>query len=132
MRQALSAAGISPDEVDYINPHATSTPVGDVMETEAIKQVFGDSAYRIPISATKSMVGHMLGAAGAVEAVVCVLSIRENQIHGTMNYETPDPECDLDYVPNEPRRLPVRVALSNSFGFGGQNACIVLGEFNGD
>jgi 3-oxoacyl-[acyl-carrier-protein] synthase II len=132
MRQALSSAGISPEEVDYINPHATSTPVGDAMETEAIKLVFGDRAYKIPISATKSMVGHMLGAAGALEAIVCVLSIRENQIHGTMNYENPDPECDLDYVPNKPRQLPVRVALSNSFGFGGQNACIVLGEFNSD
>lgn len=132
MKQAISAAGISPEMVDYINPHATSTPVGDAMETEAIKLVFGDSAYKIPISATKSMVGHMLGAAGAFEALVCVLSIRENQIHGTMNYETPDPKCDLDYVPNQPRRLPVKVALSNSFGFGGQNACIVLGEYDGN
>jgi 3-oxoacyl-[acyl-carrier-protein] synthase II len=100
------------------------------METNAIKLVFGELAYQTPISATKSMVGHMLGAAGSFEAVVCVLSIRDGWIHPTINYETKDPECDLDYVPNKARQVPVQVALSNSFGFGGQNATIVIAGYN--
>jgi 3-oxoacyl-[acyl-carrier-protein] synthase II len=130
MNRAIASAGINLEAVDYINPHATSTIVGDVIETEAIKMVFGERAYNIPISATKSMVGHMLGAAGAYEAVVCVLSIRNGKIHPTINYETPDPECDLDYVPNQAHQVPVQIALSNSFGFGGQNASIVLAQYH--
>jgi len=128
MRRAISSAGLTPEDIDYINPHATSTPLGDAIETQAIKLAFGDRAYQIPISATKSMTGHMFGAAGAFEAVVCALSIRDGWIHPTINYETPDPECDLDYVPNRARQIPVKTALSNSFGFGGQNAAIVLGQ----
>jgi 3-oxoacyl-(acyl-carrier-protein) synthase len=129
MKSAIDAAGISLDEIDYINPHATSTPVGDLMETQAIKIVFGERAYQVPISGTKSMTGHMLGASGSMEAIVCVLTIRDGWIHPTVNYETPDPECDLDYVPNQARQTPVRVALSNSFGFGGQNAAMVFAEY---
>ncbi len=129
MSRALESARITPEEVDYVNPHATSTVVGDVMETQAIKLALGEHAHRVPISATKSMTGHMLGAAGAFEAAVCILSMRDGWIHPTINYETPDPECDLDYVPNEARQLDVKVALSNSFGFGGQNASIVLGKW---
>ena len=128
MKSALQSAGITPENVDYINPHATSTIVGDAVETQSIKMVFGEYAYQIPISATKSMTGHMLGAAGSIEAVICSLSIRDGWVHPTINYETPDPECDLDYVPNQARKIPVQVALSNSFGFGGQNAAIVLGR----
>jgi 3-oxoacyl-[acyl-carrier-protein] synthase II len=128
MKSALKSAGITPENVDYINPHATSTPVGDAVETQSIKMVFGEYAYQIPISATKSMTGHMLGAAGSIEAIICSLSIRDGWVHPTINYETPDPECDLDYVPNQARKIPVQVALSNSFGFGGQNAAIVLGR----
>ncbi len=128
MRRAIAAAGLLPEDIDYINPHATSTPLGDAIETRAIKLAFGERAYQIPISATKSMTGHMIGAAGAFEAIVCALSIRDGWIHPTINYETPDPECDLDYTPNQARQIPVKVALSNSFGFGGQNASIILGQ----
>jgi 3-oxoacyl-[acyl-carrier-protein] synthase II len=130
MRQAITSAGISPEDIDYINAHATSTPIGDTMETKAIKMVFNEYAYQIPVNSTKSMTGHMLGAAGAFEAIACVLSIQEGWVHPTINYETPDPECDLDYVPNQARRMPIKVALSNSFGFGGQNASIVISKFN--
>jgi 3-oxoacyl-[acyl-carrier-protein] synthase II len=115
--------------VDYVNPHATSTVVGDVVENDAIKSALGEHAYRVPISATKSMTGHLLGAAGSLEAVVCVLSIRDGMLHPTINFETPDPKCDLDYVPNKARKADVNVVLSNSFGFGGQNASIVFGKF---
>jgi 3-oxoacyl-[acyl-carrier-protein] synthase II len=128
MRRAIASAGLSPEDIDYINAHATSTPLGDIIETQAIKVAFGDRAYLVPINATKSMTGHMLGAAGAFEAAVCALSIRDGWIHPTINYETRDPECDLDYVPNHARQVPVKAALSNSFGFGGQNASIVLGQ----
>jgi 3-oxoacyl-[acyl-carrier-protein] synthase II len=131
MRQALATAGIAPTEVDYVNPHATSTVVGDVVESKSIKLTLGEHAHRIPISATKSMTGHMIGAAGAFEAMACVLSIRNGWVHPTINLERPDPECDLDYVPNEARQVQVNVALSNSFGFGGQNASIVLGRWDG-
>lgn len=130
MRRALADAGIEADRVDYINAHGTSTPVGDIAETKAIKVVFGEGAYDIPVSSTKSMIGHMMGAAGAVEAVACILTIRDGVIHPTINYETPDPECDLDYVPNVARKADVKVVLSNSFGLGGQNACLVLGQVN--
>ena len=131
VRRALASAGVGIEEVDYINAHATSTPLGDVAETRTIKKVFGKRAYDIPISATKSMIGHMLGATGAVEAIACIMSIQEGIIHPTINYDTPDPECDLDYVPNEARHVKVDVAVSNSFGLGGQNAVLVLGRHNG-
>ncbi|MEK7848738.1 MAG: beta-ketoacyl-ACP synthase II [Chloroflexota bacterium] len=129
MALALQDAGISPDEVDYINAHGTSTRLNDHLETVAIKQVFGEHSRKLAISSNKSMLGHLWGASGAVEAVFTVLSIKEGIIPPTINYETPDPDCDLDYVPNEARRATVRVALSNSFGFGGTNGTLVFREF---
>lgn len=129
MERALKKAGIAPKEVDYVNAHGTSTPLNDKSETEAIKKVFGEQAYNIPISASKSMTGHLLGAAGSVEAIVCVLTIRDQMIHPTINYEYPDPECDLDYVPNVARKAEVTIALSNAFGFGGHNACVLIKAF---
>jgi 3-oxoacyl-[acyl-carrier-protein] synthase II len=126
MRWALRDSDIAPEEVDYINAHGTSTPANDAVETLAIKTLFGEAARRIPVSSTKSMIGHAMGASGAIEAVVCALTITHGVIHPTINYEVPDPQCDLDYVPNVARRFRVRVALSNSFGLGGQNACLVL------
>lgn len=126
MRWALADSGIEPEDVDYINAHGTSTPLNDVTETKAVKMVFGESAYDIPISSTKSMTGHAMGATGALETVACTLAIVNNVIPPTINYTTPDPECDLNYVPNEAIQKEVNVALSNSFGLGGQNACIVL------
>jgi len=126
MKEALLDADLDPTEVDYINAHGTSTDYNDKFETLAIKSVFGDYAYKVAISSTKSMTGHLLGAAGGVEAIACVLAIREGIIPPTINYETPDPDCDLDYVPNEARKANVRVALSNSLGFGGHNATIIL------
>jgi 3-oxoacyl-(acyl-carrier-protein) synthase len=131
MRWALEDAGLAASDVDYINAHGTSTPINDAVETKAIKDVFGQRAYQIPISSTKSMIGHAMGGAGAIEAAVCVRTIEEGTIHPTINLETPDPECDLDYVPGEARRADVRITLSNSFGLGGQNACLVLGRFEG-
>jgi beta-ketoacyl-acyl-carrier-protein synthase II len=128
---ALQDAGVQPQEVDYINAHGTSTPLNDAVETMAIKNVFGDDAYNIPVSSTKSMIGHSMGAAGAMEAIACALTIRHDLIHPTINYETPDPECDLNYVPNEALARKVVVALSNSFGLGGQNACLVLKKYDG-
>ncbi len=129
MRWALDNAGISIDEIDYINAHGTSTPKNDQVETLAIKSVFGETAYNIPISSTKSMIGHAMGGAGGVEAVACIQTIQHNEIHPTINHEFPDPECDLDYVPNVSRKKQVDTTLSNSFGFGGQNACLVLRRF---
>lgn len=131
MSVALQQAGVAPDAVDYINAHGTSTALNDAGETNAIKHVFGDHARRVPISSTKSMMGHLLGAAGAAEAVVCLKVLNEGIIPPTINYETPDPVCDLDYVPNVPRRADVRVAMSNSFGFGGHNSVLVFGWMNG-
>ena len=131
MRLALEDAGIGIHDVDYINAHGTSTPLNDSVETSAIKHLFGEQAYKIPVSSTKSMIGHSLGAAGALEAVPCIKSIIDGIIHPTINYEYPDPECDLDYVPNEARRKEVNVVLSNAFGFGGQNACIVYKKYDG-
>lgn len=131
MRSALQDAGVAPNEIDYINAHGPGTQVGDRVETKAIKTVFGEYAYRVPVSSTKSMVGHALGGGGAIEAVACVKTITDGVIHPTINYEVPDPDCDLDYVPNQARRSDVRVTLSNSFGLGGQNACLVLGRFEG-
>lgn len=129
MESALKDARISKDEVDYINAHGTSTLLNDLTETIAIKKVFGERAYKIPISSTKSMIGHLLGAAGAVEFIVSLLSIRDNIIHPTINYEYPDPNCDLDYVPNKARETKVNVILSNSFGFGGHNATLIARRF---
>jgi 3-oxoacyl-[acyl-carrier-protein] synthase II len=129
MRMALKDAGISPDEVDYVNAHGTSTKLNDYSETLAIKDVFGDRAKKIPVSSIKSMIGHLLGAAGAVEAVVSILSLRDQICPPTINYEEPDPECDLDYVPNVARKQAMNVALSNSFGFGGTNATLVFRRF---
>ncbi len=126
IRGALADAGVRPEDVDYINAHAASTPLGDRAETIAIKTVFGEHAYRIPISSTKSMIGHLMGAAGAVESIVTILSIRDGVIHPTRNYTTQDPECDLDYVPEGARHQRVRIALKNSFGLGGQNCCLVF------
>ncbi|MGH2585636.1 MAG: beta-ketoacyl-ACP synthase II [Dehalococcoidia bacterium] len=126
IRTALAQAGLPAEAVDYINAHGTSTPMNDTSETAAIKAALGEHAYQTPISSTKSMIGHALGASGAPELVATVKAIETGIIHPTINYETPDPECDLDYVPNVARRADVRVALKNSFGFGGQNACLVL------
>jgi 3-oxoacyl-[acyl-carrier-protein] synthase II len=130
MRLALVDAEVSLDEVGYINAHGTSTPLNDALETVAIKRLFGDRAYRVPISSTKSMVGHSLGASGALEAAACVKTITEGKIHPTINYQVPDPSCDLDYVPNQARTSDVDVVLSNAFGFGGQNACLVFRKFD--
>jgi 3-oxoacyl-[acyl-carrier-protein] synthase II len=126
MEIALADAHVKPEEVDYINAHGTSTKLNDAAETLAIKRVFGEDGYRVPISSTKSMVGHSFGAAGAIECVAAVQSIATGMLHPTINYEFPDPECDLDYVPNQARRLDVDVVLKNSFGFGGHNACLVF------
>ena len=131
MQMALNDAGVLLEQVDYINAHGTSTPLNDTLETVAIKRLFGDSAYNIPVSSTKSMIGHSLGAAGSLDAAACVKTITEGMIHPTVNYENPDPTCDLDYVPNQPRAKDVRVALSNAFGFGGQNACLVFRKYVG-
>ncbi len=129
MKMALRDAGMNPEDVDYINAHGTSTDLNDASETIAIKKVFGEKAYKIPVSSTKSMIGHLLGAAGAVEAIFAALAIRDGVCPPTINYEFPDPECDLDYVPNTSRERPVKVAMSNSFGFGGTNAVLVLKRF---
>jgi 3-oxoacyl-[acyl-carrier-protein] synthase II len=131
MRLALADAGEPLDGVDYINAHGTSTPLNDAVETAAIKRLFGPRAYQVPISSTKSMIGHALGASGALEAVACVKAIIDGKIHPTINYEVADPACDLDYVPNKARKRDVRVALSNAFGFGGQNACLVFRRLEG-
>ncbi len=126
MKMALNDAGIKPEDVDYINAHGTSTKLNDMSETKAIKAVFKDYAYNIPISSTKSMTGHLLGGAGAVEAIFTILTIRHEIIPPTINYNTPDPECDLDYVPNKARKAQIKIAISNSFGFGGTNATLVF------
>ena len=129
MQNALDDANIKPEEVDYINAHGTSTPMNDKLETMAIKRVFGENAYNIPISSTKSMTGHLLGAAGAVEAMVMVKTINEGFIHPTINLENPDPDCDLNYVPHVGIKKEVKYAISNSFGFGGHNATLVFGKY---
>ncbi len=126
MSFALSDAGVAIEQVDYINAHGTSTPLNDTLETVAIKRLFGERAYQIPVSSTKSMIGHSLGAAGALEAAACIKTIAEATVHPTINYASPDPSCDLDYVPNVARHLDAVVVLSNAFGFGGQNACLVF------
>jgi 3-oxoacyl-[acyl-carrier-protein] synthase II len=130
MRMAFDDAGISPDEIDYVNAHGTSTPLGDASETRVLKVALGDDlARRTPVSSTKGATGHCLGASGAVEAIFCTLAIDRNMLPPTINYETSDPDCDLDYIPNHARETNVRIAVSNSFGFGGHNACLVLGRF---
>jgi beta-ketoacyl-acyl-carrier-protein synthase II len=131
MRSALDRAGVAPERVGYVNAHGTSTPLGDAAETRAIKEVFGDHAYRLAVSSTKSVTGHCFGAAGAVEAMMCVLAVKHGILPPTMNYEQPDPECDLDYVPNEARRAEVDVALSNAMGLGGHNGCVLIGRVDG-
>jgi 3-oxoacyl-[acyl-carrier-protein] synthase II len=129
MRAALHHAGLSPDDIDYINAHGTSTPAGDIAETEAIKRLLGERAYRVPVSSSKSQFGHLLGAAGAIEAIVSILAIQEGLLPPTINYTTPDPQCDLDYVPNTPRTARVDVVLSNSFGFGGHNVSLIFRRY---
>jgi 3-oxoacyl-[acyl-carrier-protein] synthase II len=131
MRRALKKASLQPSDVDYINAHGTSTPLNDKTETLAIKTLFGEHAYGLPISSTKSMTGHLIGAAGAVEAIACIQTLLTGWIHPTINYEEPDPDCDLDYVPNRPRQADVRIALSNSFGFGGHNATLIFKKYEG-
>src|SRR5262245_21488945 len=126
MRNALEDAGLNPGQIDYINAHGTSTPAGDKAETVAIKLVFGDHAKKLAVSSTKSMTGHLLGAAGGLETAICALAVRDQVMPPTINYDEPDPECDLDYVPNEARRAPIQYALSNSFGFGGTNGCLIV------
>jgi 3-oxoacyl-[acyl-carrier-protein] synthase II len=128
MRAALRRAGVEPERVGYVNAHGTSTPLGDAAETKAIKDVFGDHAYELAVSSTKSMMGHTFGAAGAIEAMMCVLALHESVLPPTINYEHPDPACDLDYVPNESRSAEVEVALSNAMGLGGHNGCVLLGR----
>ena len=131
LKMAIADAAINLDQIDYINAHGTSTSVNDRVETLAIKQVFGNQAYKIPVSSTKSMIGHLIAAAGASELIYSLLAIRDNVVPPTINYETPDPECDLDYVPNEAREVPCSTIISNSFGFGGQNISLIAQEFTG-
>ncbi len=131
MRMAIKDAGLRPEDIEYINAHGTSTPLNDLTETRAIRTVFGEHAKKLPISATKSMTGHLLGAAGSTEAILTLLAIRDSILPPTINYEVPDPECDLDYVPNVARRQPVTVAMSNAFGFGGTNATLIFRKFSG-
>jgi 3-oxoacyl-(acyl-carrier-protein) synthase len=128
---AIKDAGLRPEDIEYINAHGTSTPLNDLTETRAIKTVFGEHAKKLAISATKSMTGHLLGAAGSTEAIFTLLAIRDSILPPTINYEVPDPECDLDYVPNVARRQPLTVAMSNAFGFGGTNATLIFRKFSG-
>ena len=130
MKLAVENANLSPSDIEYINAHGTSTPLNDKSETAAIKTVFGEQAYNIPVSSTKSMTGHLLGASGAIEAVFCLLAMREEILPPTINYRTPDPECDLDYVPNQPRKASPKHVMSNSFGFGGHNATLIFSRFD--
>ncbi|MCA9872646.1 MAG: beta-ketoacyl-[acyl-carrier-protein] synthase family protein, partial [Anaerolineales bacterium] len=129
MRWAIEDGGLQPEDIGYINAHGTGTPMNDLTETLAIKRLFGEQAYEVPVSSNKSVMGHAMGGTGAIEAIFSIYTITQNLIPPTWNYETPDPECDLDYVPNAPRATAVRHVLSNSFGLGGQNACLVLGKY---
>ena len=129
MQRALDDAGLKAADIDYINAHGTSTQLNDKSETAAIKTVFGEQAYKVPVSSTKSMTGHLMGASGSLEAVFCTKILNEHILPATINYETPDPECDLDYVPNQPRKAAPKHIMSNSFGFGGHNAVLILSRF---
>jgi 3-oxoacyl-(acyl-carrier-protein) synthase len=131
MTLAMEDAGIAPSDVAYINAHGTSTPLNERLETQAVKRAFGDLAYRIPMSSTKSMTGHLLGAAGSLEAVTTVMAMRDGLLPPTINQETPDPDCDLDYVPNTARVHDIPIAMSNSMGFGGHNVSLILKRWNG-
>jgi 3-oxoacyl-[acyl-carrier-protein] synthase II len=131
IRDALAMAGMNAEDVDYVNAHGTGTPLNDLSETRAIKAALGDHAYKVPISSTKSMTGHMMGATGALEAIFCLMAIRDGVVPPTIHYQEPDPECDLDYIPNTARNVPVEVAISNAFGFGGHNAVLVFKAFSG-
>jgi len=131
MQKALNDAGLTGIDIGYINAHGTSTPLNDKSESAAIKTVFGEQAYRIPVSSTKSMTGHLLGAAGALEALICVKVLKDSILPPTINYETPDPDCDLDYIPNHARKVKVQHIMSNSFGFGGHNASIIISRYDG-
>ena len=128
MQMALDDAGVMPEQVDYVNAHGTSTTVNDKVESKACREVFGEHAGKTPISSTKSMMGHLIAAAGATELIVCMMAIRDNVLPPTINYENPDPLCDLDYIPNEAREADCKIALTNSFGFGGQNISVVVSE----
>ena len=131
MQVALRSAGLNPEDVSYINAHGTSTPLGDIAETKAVKTVFGEHARKVVISSTKGATGHMLGAAGAVEMTACILAMKHDLVPPTINYEVPDPECDLDYVPNKAREMKVNAIINNSFGFGGHNSSIAAKKFAG-
>jgi len=130
MDMAINKANITREKVGYINAHGTSTPLNDKFETQAIKKVFGDHAYNLAVSSTKSMTGHLLGAAGGIETIISALALNENILPPTINYENPDPECDLDYIPNEARKKEIEAVLNNSFGFGGQNACLLISRLD--
>ncbi|MFQ5422112.1 MAG: beta-ketoacyl-[acyl-carrier-protein] synthase family protein, partial [Anaerolineae bacterium] len=132
MRKALANANLQPEDIDYISAHGTSTPLNDASETAAIKRAFGDHAYKVAISSTKSMTGHIMGATGAIETVFCAMAIQDQILPPTINYETPDPECDLDYIPNQARKTRVRACMNNAFGFGGHNAVLIIKEFTND
>jgi 3-oxoacyl-[acyl-carrier-protein] synthase II len=129
MLLALKDAGLTPQDIGYINAHGTSTPLNEKYETMAMKRAFGDYAYNVPISSTKSMTGHMLGAAGSMEAIFCIQAMNTGMLPPTINYEVPDPDCDLDYIPNEPRKADVQYSMSNSMGFGGHNASLILARY---
>jgi 3-oxoacyl-[acyl-carrier-protein] synthase II len=131
MQRALADGGLVPEDIDYICAHGTATPLNDVSETKSIKKAFGEHAYEVAISSPKSMVGHLLGAAGAISAAVAILAVHDGVVPPTINLENPDPECDLDYVPNTARQMPVRAALANGFGFGGQNAVVAFKAYRG-
>jgi 3-oxoacyl-[acyl-carrier-protein] synthase II len=132
MKAAIKDAKLKPEDIGYVNAHGTSTPLGDVIETRALKRVFGENAKNVPVSSTKSMTGHLLGGAGGLEAGISVLALRDQVLPPTINLETPDPECDLDYVPNTARKASVEYALSNSFGFGGTNAALIFKRWSGN
>jgi 3-oxoacyl-[acyl-carrier-protein] synthase II len=129
MKMALRSAGLTADSISYINAHGTSTPQGDICETSAIKSVFGDHARKLSVSSTKGATGHMLGAAGAIEMAACTMALRDQKVPPTINYDNPDPDCDLDYVPNQAREMEINAVMNNSFGFGGHNACVVAKKF---